>query len=433
MKTFIGIDERLPLGMTAIYGLQHVLAMFAGIIAVPLIVSNALGLPAEQTTVLIQGALIASGIGTLVQCLGVGRLGARLPICMGTAFVFIAPMISIGKNLGIQAIFGAVIVGGILEFLASFVIWRVKDFFPPLVTGTVVSLIGLGLVPLGFRWAAGGYGPLFGQPLSFLISGLVLVLILAINRLSKGFLASIAVVLAIAVGYLVAGGLGFLNLAGVREAQWIAFPKVFWFGPPTFSLAAIMALIVAQFASMLETVGDTFATGTVAKKEISGRELAGAISVDGLLSSIASVVNGFSITSFSQNIGVIGITGVASRFAVAAGGIILIILGLVPKIAAVVAAMPDPVLGGAALVMFGAIAGAGINQLREVQSFTQRDLIVFSTAIALGLGFALHPEGALDNIPRSIATILESGVAVGGISAIILDQVIPKKDSQCET
>ena len=428
---FIGVDEKPALPYLILYGIQHVLAMFAGIVAVPLMVGTALKLPGEQITILVQGSLLTSGIGTLVQSLGIGRLGARLPICMGTAFVFISPFISVGSQLGIQAILGAAIVGGIVEFVFSFFVWRIQKYIPPVVTGTVVVLIGMGLMPLGFTWLAGGESSLFGQPISFAIGGLVLVILILINQFAKGVWPSISVALAIVVGYVAAGIAGVLNLGLVKEAAWFAVPKVFSFGLPKFSFPAILAVLVAQFASMLETIGDTYATGVVTHKKIGRRELSGAISVDGLLSSIAFLFNGLSITSFSQNIGVISITGVASRFAVAVSGIILFFIGLVPKFAALIASMPAPVLGGAALVMFGAIAGSGILQLREAKVFGEREMFIFAISVALGMGFGLHPEGALEYLPSYLTVILGSGVAVGGITAIILNQVLPvrqKKD-----
>ncbi|MEW6697580.1 MAG: nucleobase:cation symporter-2 family protein [Bacillota bacterium] len=426
MRNFIGIDEKPPLFSLVLYGMQHVLAMFAGLVAVPLMVGTALKLTPGQMTILIQGALLTSGIGTLVQCLGIRRLGARLPICMGTAFVFIAPFISVGTEMGIQAIFGAAIVAGILEYILSFFVWRVQNLVPPVVTGTVVVLIGAGLMPLGFSWLAGGHGDLFGSPVSFLIGGVVLLLLIIINQFGRGFMSSLSVFIAIAGGYLISGAFGILDLGQVKEASWIALPDVFTFGPPIFSLPAILAVIVAQLASMLETVGDTYATGVVARRQIGRRELSGAISVDGLMSAFAPVFNGLSLTSFSQNIGVISITRVASRYAVAAAGVVLILLGLIPKFAAIIAGMPAPVLGGAALVMFGSIIGSGISQLREMKKFEQREIIIFATSIALGMGFGMNPPGSLDQLPPALAVILKSGVAVGGFTAIILNKVLPR-------
>lgn len=423
----IGIDDRLPPVPTVVYGLQHILAMFAGIVAVPLIVGSAIGLSQAELTILIQGAMLASGFGTLLQTLGFRRIGSRLPIAMGTAFVFIAPMITVGGTLGIQAIFGAAIVGGVAELIASFGLARIRSWFSPLVTGTVVALVGLGLVPVGFGWVAGGSGELFGKPLSFAIAGLVLLVILLINRFFKGFLGSISIVVAIVVGYFLSAAFGILDLSHVSEAKWMALPEFLAFGPPKFYLSAILVMLVAQFASMLETIGDVFATGAVTRRPIKEAELQGAVAADGILDSLSVLVNGLPVTSFTQNIGVIGITGVASRFAVAAGGAILIVMGLFPKLAGIISAMPSPVLGGAGLVMFGAIAVAGIQQIASVSAFGQREVIIVATALAVGLGFGLHPEGALSGLPEGLRVFLESGVAVGGLTAMLLEKLMPAK------
>lgn len=422
--TAVGVDDRVPLARAALYGLQHVTAMFAGLIAVPLIVSGAIGLGPSERTILVQGALITSGVATLLQTGRVGMLGARLPIAMGTAFVFITPLIAIGSQLGVAAMFGAVIVGGLVELAVSPLVWRVKRLFPPLVTGTVVALIGLSLIPIGFRWAAGGSGPLYGQPIAFAVSGLVLAIMIVSNQYVRGFLQTVSVIFAIACGYVISALAGILDVGAVREAPWFAVPSLFAFGAPEFSFGAIIGILAAQFASMLETIGDVYATGTMTRTSIEKEHVRGAIAIDGLGSAFAAVLNGLPVTSFSQNIGVIGLTGVASRQAVRAGGVILLVLGLFPKFAAAITAMPDPVLGGVALVMFGAVAAAGIGQLRGI-AMTQREVLIFATAIGLGLGLGLAEEAALERLPAGLRVLLHSGVIVGGVVAILLNEVLP--------
>jgi len=422
----VGIEDRVPLDKGIIYGLQHILAMFAGIVAVPLMVGNALDLTPLEKTILVEGALISSGIGTILQS---GRgffIGARLPICMGTAFVFISPMIDIGKTFGIQAIFGAMIVGGVVEYLASIFIWRLKRFFPPLVTGVVVVLIGLGLVPLGFQWAVGGFGPLFGKPVAYIISSLVLLSMIFFNHFTKEFIQTICVLLAVVFGYLISGLFGILDFQVVQTSAWFAFPRLLYFGPPQFYLGAILGILSAQFGSMLESVGDIFATGAVLNKEIDNGNLRGGIAVDGLGSVIASLFNGFSLTSFTQNIGVIGITRVGSRHVVRIGGIILILLGLFPKFCAIITVMPDPVLGGVGIVMFGSIAAVGIGRLATVK-LSPRNQSIIAISLGLGLGFGFSSEQALACLPSSLQIIMHSGVIVGGIIAILMNQILPKE------
>lgn len=421
----IGIETRPPLGRGALWGLQHVLVMLAGMVAVPLAVSAALDLPADEQRVLVQGAIVASGLGTLVQSLGIGAVGARLPIVMGTAFVFISPMISIGERLGLTAIMGAVIVGGVAEFLFSFVVWRIRGLFPPIVTGTVITIIGLGLLPLGFRWAVGAGTEQFGTLTAFVLSGLVLVVLVLLTSQRNVLVRSMAILIAIVVGYVAAAAMGVLDLSDVRTEAWLAPPMPLAFGAPTFHVGAIAAILIAQFASMLETVGDTVAIKALDDAELEARELRGAITVDGLASAVAPLVNGLSLTSFSQNIGVIGLTRVGSRYVVALGGVALVLFGLVPKLAAVITAMPLPVLGGAAIAMFGAVAAAGIDQLRAVE-MNQRNALIFALAVGLGLGVATAPGETFAALPTVLRVPLESSVAVGGTLAIVLDRLLPR-------
>lgn len=425
MSAPIDIEARPPLARGLALGLQHVLVMLAGMIAVPLALGAAIDLPPAQQVVLVQGAIVASGVGTIVQALGLGIVGARLPIVMGTAFVFIAPMISIGRELDLRAVMGAVIVGGIAEFGLAFVVWRIRRFFPPIVTGTVITTIGLGLLPLGFGWAVAVGTDLYGTPQAFALSGLVLVALVALNRVPGGLVRSAAVLGAIVLGYLAAALMGVLDLGAVREATWVAPPRPFAFGTPTFHWGAIVAILIAQFASLLETVGDTVTIKAMDESELEPHELRGAIMLDGLGSAVAPVLNGLSLTSFSQNIGVIGLTRVGSRYVVALGGVLLVLLGLLPKLAAVVTSMPLPVLGGAAIAMFGAVAGAGVNQLRVVE-LDERNLLVFAVAVGLGVGVATGPEDVFAGLPTGLRVLLESSVAVGGIAAILLDRVLPR-------
>lgn len=426
---FIDVEDKVGIGRSLLYGLQHVLAMFAGAIAVPLIVGSAIGLSGAEQTVLLQGVLVSCGIGTLLQTGRLFFIGARYPIVMATAFVFITPMISIGQEWGIQAIFGAMIIGGIVELIVSSFIWRIKSLFPTLVTGTVVALIGLGLIPAGFNWASGGSGPLAGDPMAFGLAGIVLVIMIIANRVFSGFLRTLSILFAIICGYIIAGIMGVLDFSVVGEARWFALPEIFAFGPPQFYVGAILGLLAAQFGSMLETIGDVYATGVVTRREVKMENLRGAVAVDGVGSALASLINGFSLTSFSQNIGVIGITGVASRHVVRASGIILIVLGVFPKFSAVVSAMPEPVLGGAGLVMFGSVAAAGINQLTSVK-LTQRNIFILSTAIGVGLGFGLASGESLEMLPSWLRVFLESSVIVGGIIVIVLNTLLPKEEAE---
>lgn len=420
----IGIDLRPPLGKGLLWGLQHVLVMLSGMVAVPLSVGTALNLPPGQQTLLVQGAILTSGIATIVQSLGLGVIGARLPIVMGAAFVFIAPSVSIGQEIGLRAVMGAVIVGGIGEFLLSFVVWRIRRLFPPLVTGTVITVIGLSLLPLGFSWAVGAGTDDFGKPVTLGLAALVLLALILLNIQRNTLVRSSAIIAAIAIGYAASAAAGILNLQPVEAAEWASIPQPFAFGTPTFHIGAIVAMLIAQLASMMETIGDVVATNGLDDRETQPSDLRGAISVDGLASTFAPVLNGLSLTSFSQNVGVISLTGIGSRFVVAFGGLILVVLGVLPKVAAVVTAMPLPVLGGAAIAMFGAVAATGVTQLSTVD-LDHRNVLVFAIAVGLGIGVATAPAGTFDALPTGLRVLLESSVAVGGITAMLLDRVLP--------
>jgi len=420
----IGLEDKVPIWSSVVYGLQHIVAMFAGIVAVPLIVGSAIGLPPDQKTILVQACLLTSGIGTILQTSRIWFIGARLPICMGTAFVFITPMIAIGNVHGVAGIIGGLMVGGIAEFLVAPYIWRIKHVFPPLVTGTVIALIGLSLIPVGFRWMAGGFGALYGKPIAYLISGSVLVIMIGANRFASGYIRTVSVIVAVIAGYLIAGIFGLVDFSVVGTSSWFAPPKLFAFGAPTFSVGAIVGVLVAQFGNMLETIGNTFATNAVLENETAPAHLRGAIAVDGIGSFIGAIFGGFSITSFAQNIGVIGITGVGSRHVVRVAGILLILMALFPKFAAVIVAMPDPVLGGAGIVMFGAIVAAGVHQL-AAKGMDQRDMTIFATAIGVGLGCGLSGPEAFASFPQELQIILRSGIVMGSIIVILMNLLLP--------
>jgi NCS2 family nucleobase:cation symporter-2 len=298
---------------------------------------------------------------------------------MGSAFVFIAPSITVGSQMGIQAVFGASMVCGFVAWILSFFIGRVQKLIPPLVTGTIVSLIGIKLLPLGFTWLAGGHSELYGKPVCFLIGGVVLVALLVASQSRKGLLSSFSVIIAIMLGYVVSALLGILDLHHVQDASWVSFPDLLHFGWPTFSYSAIVIMMIAQLTAVLESIGNTYGTGAAVRREITHKHLSGAISVDGIGSIVAPLLNGFPLTCFAQNIGVISITRVASRYVVASAGVVLIALGLIPKFSALVAGMPAPVLGGASLIMFGSIVGSGVAQIKDSGPFDQRAAMVFST------------------------------------------------------
>src|SRR6266571_4695676 len=334
-RTVDPVDEVLPYGQMAAVGLQHVLVMYAGAIAVPLIVGGALKLPKDQIAFLVNADLFACGIVTLIQCLGFWRFGIRLPVVMGVTFAAVGPMVAMATSgVAITGIFGAVIAAGVFTVAVAPFASRLVRYFPPLVTGTIIAVIGITLLRIGISWAGGGVGAKnFGDPANLAVVALVLATILAINKLFDGFIANIAVLIGLVVGFAAALAFGMVEFAGVRDADWIALIYPFRFGAPTFDASAIVSLCVVMIVVMVESTGMFLALGEICDRTIGPPEIARGLATDGLGTIIGGVFNTFPYTSFSQNVGLVGVTGVRSRWVCVAGGVILVAFGLFPKMA----------------------------------------------------------------------------------------------------
>ncbi|ONI89884.1 purine permease [Actinosynnema sp. ALI-1.44] len=415
------VDQVPPLGQTVALGLQHVLAMYAGAVAVPLIVGGALGLSKADIGYLINADLLVCGVATLIQCLGFWRFGARLPLMQGCTFAAVTPMVLIGKSEGITAIYGAVIVAGVVTVLLAPLWGRLLRFFPPLVTGTVITIIGLALIPVSVNWAAGGAGsPSFGAPRNLALALGVLLLVLVVQRFAPPALSRISVLVAIAVGTVVAIPLGFTDFSGVADAPVFGVSTPFHFGLPSFDVAAVIAMVVVMLVTMTETTGDILAVGEMAGRPVDGRRLADGLRADGLSTVLGGVFNTFPYTAFGQNAGLVGLTKVYSRFVVAAGGVILVILGLFPVLGEVVARIPAPVLGGAGIVMFGTVAAIGVKMLAKVAFDNSGNMMV----VAVSLGIGLIPTAVptiYSQFPNWFRTVMESGISAGAVSAVVLN------------
>ncbi|MCY6369208.1 uracil-xanthine permease family protein [Clostridium ganghwense] len=418
------LDEKPPLKISILLAFQTILTGFGGIVAVPLVIAGALGLPFQEVTFWVSCALFVAGIVTIVQSRGVGKIGSRLPVIMGTSFAFVGVSITVGKNYGIGAIFCATIVGALVEVILSQFIKPLKRFLPPVVTGTVVTLIGLTIIPVAIDWLAGGFGtPNYGSIKNIVVGLIVMIIIIALNQFGNEFVSSASIVIGIVCGYILAAFTGMLDLSSVGSASIFSFPRPFKYGI-NFSVPAILAFIPVYLATTVETVGDTLAIGAACEHEVSGEELGRGVLCDGVGSMLAGIFNAGANTTFSQCTGLITVTGVASRFVAILAGALLIVAGLIPKFGAVVAAMPNPVLGGAGIIMFGMIAGAGIKMLGEID-FNKRNMLVVSVSLTLGLGVIFRPD-ILTNFPTAIQTIFGSGVTTGTISAILLNIILPK-------
>jgi uric acid transporter len=387
------VDQMLPVGQLLLYGLQHVMSMYAGVIAVPLIVGSALGLPFPDLAYLLTAALLVSGLATLLQTLGFWKIGAKLPLVQGASFAAVASMLAIGKDAGggvrgLQFIFGAILVAGVIGFLLSGVFNRLLHFFPPVVTGSVITVIGISLLPVAIRWAGGGVvtAPTFGSMGNIGLAALTLAIILLIYRFLPGFMSRIAILAGLVIGTLVATALGMTDFGKIGQAQWFAVSTPFHFGAPQFSIAAIASMTIVMLVIMTETTADILAVGEVVDRPADGKTVVAGLRADCLSTAVSGgLLNSFSASAFAQNVGLVAITGIRSRFVVAASGVILVVLGLFPKIGAIVAAVPTPVLGGAGLALFATVAASGIRALGRVNYEGNNNLIIVALSIGMGV------------------------------------------------
>ena len=422
-----------PMGQAAPLGLQHVLAMFASNVTPSIIVAGAAGLQfggAEQVY-LIQMAMLFAGIATLFQTIGFGPVGARLPIMQGTSFAFVGVLAGIAATQGLGVALTSCIIGGLIHFALGSVIANIRYLFPPLVTGLVILAIGLYLVPVGIKYAAGGAADFqmaaesFGSLMHWTVALTVIVVALGFKFMTKGILSNAAILLGLIAGYLVAFMFGMVNFAAVDKASWVTGLQTLPYGFE-FNLGAVIGVTLVSIVSAVETVGDTSATAKAgAGREATDEEISGATYADGLGTAVAGVFGGLPNTSFSQNVGIVGMTGIMSRHVVTIAGAIMVICGLVPKIGAIIASMPLPVLGGGVIVMFGMVAAAGLNVLSEIK-MSRRNMIIIALSLSIGLGFNLVPS-AVQYLPGIWKTLATSAVAPTAFLAIILNQILPEE------
>ncbi len=460
------VDERLPAPRLAALGLQHVLVMYAGAIAVPLIVGRALKLTPEQVALLISADLFCCGIVTLIQSFGVTRwFGIKLPVMMGVTFAAVGPMVAFANAMpgvdGARAIFGAIIGAGVISMLIAPIVSKLLRFFPPVVTGTIIAIIGISLMRVGVGWAMGGPAPMaqsvdvpklvamvdaakataeaasapvklpgpipmtnnpgYGALDNMAVAGAVLVFILLLVKYAKGFVANISVLLGIVAGCAVAIAMGKMNFDKVAKAQWFDVVTPFAFGMPTFDIVMILTMTLVMIVVMIESTGMFLALSDLTDKKIDQPALAAGLRTDGLGTLIGGIFNTFPYTSFSQNVGLVGVTGVKSRWVCVAGGVIMIVLGMLPKMAAFVESIPTFVLGGAGLVMFGMVAATGIRILSTVDFKGNRHNLYI---VALSIGFGLIPLVAprwTQQMAHGLHPLLESGILLTAVAAVVLN------------
>ena len=423
------VNDRPPFFLSIALAIQHILAAFAGIVAVPLVVNNALGLSLEDNTFIVSTTLFVAGLATVIQAVGICSVGNRLPMVMGTDFTFVGPGIAVGSAFGLPGYFGATFFGSFIEIVLSRFIKPLQKFFPPLITGIVISSIGLTMMPISIDWI-GGYNPeTYGSLQDLLLAGIVMAVILILNQRGKGFLSSGAILIGIVVGYVVAFFMGRLDLNPVSTASWLMLPNPLRYGL-AFTLSGFLAFLPAYIVTTVETIGGGVLVLKACDEEVDGDKLASGVLADGVGSLLAGIFQCGPNTSFSQNIGIIPLTGVASRFVVALAGVILMITGVFPKIGALVAIMPSPVLGGAGVLMFGMIAVGGISNFKEVE-FNRRNSIILAMSLGLGLGIAFRPN-LLSHLPEQLRVIFGSGMTTATLTAIFLNIVLPESKTKKE-
>lgn len=421
-----------PMGQAVPLGLQHVLAMFASNVTPSIIVAGAAGLAfgsAEQIY-LIQMAMLFAGVATIFQTVGFGPVGARMPIMQGTSFAFVGVLAGISATQGLGVALTACIIGGLIHFVLGSVIGRIRFLFPPLVTGLVILAIGLYLIPVGIKYAAGGAADFqmaaesFGSLKHWTVALTVIIVALLFKFKTSGALSNAAILIGLLAGYAAAAMLGMVSMAGFQKASWVTSIQVLPYGFE-FSLGAVIAVTLVSIVSAVETVGDASATAKAgAGRDATDAEIAGATYADGLGTAVAGVFGGLPNTSFSQNVGIVGMTGVMSRHVVTIAGVIMVICGLLPKIGALIASMPLPVLGGGVIVMFGMVAAAGMNVLSEVK-MTRRNMVIIAISLTAGLGLNLVPT-AVQYLPGIWKTLATSAVAPTAFLAIVLNQILPE-------
>ncbi|MDC3293856.1 purine permease [Alphaproteobacteria bacterium] len=425
-------NHEIPLGPRTALGIQHVLAMFASNVTPSIIIAGAAGFAfgGKDMVYLVQMAMLFAGVATLFQTIGFGPIGARLPVMQGTSFAFVPIMIGIVKTSGMAALFGAVIVAGLFHTFLGSVIGRIRHWFPPLVTGIVITAIGLALLPVGIKYASGGAAafqmnaPEWGDFSRWGLALVVIFVALGFKFFTRGTMSSAAILIGLIAGYVVGYLTGAVNFGGVAKAAWFAVPQPFKYGVE-FSAFAIIGMCLMSLVSAIETVGDIsgIAKGG-ANREATDKELSGGTYADGFGSFIAGLFGGLPNTSFSQNVGLISMTGVMSRSVVTLGALFLVACGLIPKVGAVVAAMPISVLGGGVIVMFGMVVSAGINMLSDVH-WNRRNMIILAMSLSVGLGIQAVPK-SMQHLPDSLEMLMVSGLLPAAAISVILNLLIPK-------
>lgn len=415
-------DEKLPIGRSFTYGLQHVLTMYGGIIAPPLIVGGAAGLTPAEQGVLVASCLFIGGLATILQTIGLPFFGAQLPLVQGVSFASVATLVAIvNGGGGMPAVFGAVLVASVIGFVIAPFFARIIRFFPPVVTGVVITMIGLSLTPVAANWAMGGDSEAkdYGSLANIGLAAVTLLVVLLLSKVGSAAISRLSILLAIVIGTVIAALSGMVDFSTVFEGPFFAVPTPFAFGWPVFEIGGIISMTIVVLVTLTETTADMLAVGEITKSKVNSKRIADGLRADMASSIVAPIFNTFTQTAFAQNVGLVAITGITSRFVVAAGGGILVVLGLLPVLGRVVAAVPAPVLGGAGIVLFGTVAASGIRTLATVK-YDGLNLVIVAASIAFGCLPIVSPT-FYNSFPDWFSTIFASGISSGTLMAVVLN------------
>ncbi|MAE22291.1 nucleobase:cation symporter-2 family protein [Ectopseudomonas chengduensis] len=419
-------DENLGLGSNLLYGLQHVLTMYGGIVAVPLIVGQAAGLSPADIGLLIAASLFVGGAATLLQTIGLPFFGCQLPLVQGVSFASVATIVAIvganGGEGGLPVVFGAVIGAAAIGLLITPIFSKITKFFPPLVTGIVITTIGLTLMPVAARWAMGGNSSAadFGSMANIGLAAFTLTTVLLLSKVGSATISRLSILLAMVIGTLVAVAFGMADFSKVSEGPLLAFPAPLHFGMPVFEVAAIISMLIVVMVILVETSADILAVGDIIDTKVDSRRLGNGLRADMIASVVAPLFGSFTQSAFAQNVGLVAVTGVKSRYVVATGGLILVTLGLLPIMGRVIAAVPTSVLGGAGIVLFGTVAASGIRTLAKVDYRNNMNLVIVATSIGFGM-IPIAMPSFYHHFPAWFETIFHSGISSAAIMAILLN------------
>ncbi|PON01556.1 xanthine permease [Bacillus halotolerans] len=410
-------------GKTLSLGIQHVLAMYAGAIVVPLIVGKAMGLTAEQLTYLVSIDIFMCGVATLLQVWSNRFFGIGLPVVLGCTFTAVSPMITIGSEYGVSAVYGSIIASGILVILISFFFGKLVSFFPPVVTGSVVTIIGITLMPVAMNNIAGGEGsPDFGDLSNLALAFIVLSIIVLLYRFTTGFIKSISILIGILIGTFIAFFMGKVQFDNVSDAAFVQMIQPFYFGTPSFHAAPIITMSIVAIVSLVESTGVYFALGDLTNRRLSEKDLSRGYRAEGLAVLLGGIFNAFPYTAFSQNVGIVQLTGIKKNTVIVATGVLLMAFGLFPKIAAFTTIIPSAVLGGAMVAMFGMVIAYGIKMLSRIDFAKQENLLIVACSVGLGLGVTVVPD-IFKQLPSALTLLTTNGIVAGSFTAVVLNVI----------